>query len=863
MEEKIFDYETNWLKDRIDVKYHLKEALGGKDFGSENYESGKNLKSDLASVFIDKKFKVKKTASSLIDIENVEDLKQKLKINPFSDDSVFNNVIKLSKYCIVEKIENIGKKCEDDKYYRQMISFITTKKNSLKLKYLNEQEVNFGYISIDYEKVKFSEDYEKVGLPDGLRAENANVMEYLDKFRKSDDLEQQVMPEKINNIYYKYYIEKKFPEANEEIRWFEIKSENYYKKMFERFASKVLKNLKLQIDLNDWTYCVVFYSPPGYDVRNPENVRRYEKWCEIGGRRDPKLIQKFLFTIIMQSFKSPEVVEKYIYNKVGNMTDFSLMEYAFKNYPNGGYWIKKIVAKNKKYVEEVEGPYDKNKGEKRVEILRNITQIKNNESASLYTFDELTCNRREEDYYYEVKTEPSYYSEFYDIMVPAKKERNLVNKIKDKENFVEPENTWKTPPGALLFCLVNKMSKVVYFKKQDTNKNFVKFKKYALNSGCQFMSTFDYFIYFNKYDKESITRAKQLKIILSSKDQYPPENFIWMLDSVLNKSVKRGIEPENTPFTLSKISIKDGGKVTYEELKKFYIIVKDIDCDDMNNRMNYSFSELVSMFDFGFIEKIKNLKSPEEIKTVINLDVIIDKDDLKPKKFKVIKNFDTSYEISLKRFRKHMDDISLFSVKNIKNCIGTMFINFKNVREKNWETSRLKLVSNDLFFDNEITLLALTLFVSKSIGVKKIYLNTDLETSECDNSILFYQYIVYYLSQGGFYELTELGFFVENEREIDYYMSNIIDTDVRNFCIDNKIHLSDKDAYYKEDRYFTLSEFCQLYTERKTCPSKGFLTMLKEITNVISKNINLKIYNNLDDLSFEMVERYIKHNKQL
>ncbi len=80
IEKKIFDYETNWLKDRIDIRYQLKEALGNKDFGSKNYKSGKNLKNDLASIFVDKKFKVKKTSNSLIDEENVEDLKQKLKI---------------------------------------------------------------------------------------------------------------------------------------------------------------------------------------------------------------------------------------------------------------------------------------------------------------------------------------------------------------------------------------------------------------------------------------------------------------------------------------------------------------------------------------------------------------------------------------------------------------------------------------------------------------------------------------------------------------------------------------------------------------------------------------------------------------
>ena len=54
-------------------------------------------------------------------------------------------------------------------------------------------------------------------------------------------------------------------------------------------------------------------------------------------------------------------------------------------------------------------------------------------------------------------------------------------------------------------------------------------------------------------------------------------------------------------------------------------------------------------------------------------------------------SFDNSYEIALKRFRKNFNDITLFSLNDIKDCEGYLNINFKNVKEKNWVISRLNL----------------------------------------------------------------------------------------------------------------------------------------------------------------------------
>ena len=84
------------------------------------------------------------------------------------------------------------------------------------------------------------------------------------------------------------------------------------------------------------------------------------------------------------------------------------------------------------------GPYSKEEGEKKVKILKNTITLKKTEVAKLYPFCELVCQ--------------------YDTI-------NLEYKT-NINKYVELEDMYSPYPGSLIFCLINNLKDIVYFKKE-------------------------------------------------------------------------------------------------------------------------------------------------------------------------------------------------------------------------------------------------------------------------------------------------------------------------------------------------------------------------------------------------------------
>ena len=850
--EKIFTYNKRWLFDRDKTFNTRSEEYLRKKFNVKKSEkggviSGNLIKNNLATEV--------KTATQREVIES----------NPSKNKKLLNEIETLSDYCVLTNLYRF-KKCSERSLSRPLVAFLTTKRNSLKLKYLENQNVKFSYLCIDYDKVKFGKKKDvKLKESECTYKEGQNPINYA-KFRKSKKFK--------NNLVKKLLI----PEGNEieelipiEIspkdpdlkdpnrfdpigRYLNVCSDYYYKtEIFEFFRDQVRKKLKLEINLDDWCYCIVFpdqwcskeflteetgnsifyffnnmidefnsryFSPKELPEMPPFGREKMNNDTTKGN------VDITLLNFIISCFKSPEIAEKYIYSEIGELKDFGVVEHAFKKFPDGGYWIKKISYKKDKYIEETEGPYDEKEGEKRVRILKNIMELKDVPVAKLYKFEDLACKN--------------------DIL--------QIEGYSEIGRYVKPEDRWTPPEGPLLFCLAHRMRDVAYFSRKNLTREFKSFSDYAINSGMKFLGTPSYYIFYDPDSEKSLRKASNLRNLFNHEGVYKNDHFLWLLDAVLEKSTKRGSEPEIKPFPVSDIS-QSKDKITYEELKKLFDVIDDLDCSA--NRVGKAFEEMKKAFDFGFVETYKN--EEDSLKITINSGVVMDKTDTKPKEFRITKSYDDTHEIAIKKIRKRFNDINLVSVTEIKDCVGYLNINFKNMKDKTWDVSRLSLFNGDIFFNNEVVLIMLTLFVAKCFGVKVVLMDTRSKPTECENKILIQYYIIYYLGIGNFNKFKELGFVILEEEEYNSVMDKSRGLYLKEFFENNRIGVK----IPKELENHTISEFCREYLESKICPPKIYLNILNKISEELEKNVFLKIFNNLEDLDFNFIEKYITHVESL
>ena len=849
--KKIFEYNKRWLFDR-------KESFNGK---TEDY--------------IKRKFKIKEKstggviAGNLIKNNLAVNLKNSMRkefieSNPSKNKEVHEDILKLSDYCVLTDFHRF-QKCSETDLNRPAVAFLTTKRNSLKLKYLEKQEVKYSYISIDYDKVKFGK---KVNF---VADKELNDCEFFDKrprnyvkFRKNKEFRENVIIKNITSTQRELiqeliptHISVKDSDSKNSERYnlmknfISICNDHYYKTdIFEFFKEQVSKKLKLEINLDEWTYCIVFpdkwCSKEFVDEKSSNYVfefinsmvsefnKRYGNKTNLGdfgfssmnSETRKKNVDKELLFYVTKCFESEDIAEKYIYSEIGSLEEFSVVENGFKKFPDGGYWIKKISYRGKKYIEETEGPYDKKEGEKRVKIIENIIGLKGVPVAKLYKFSDLVCKN--------------------DLLG--------VEQSREIEEYVKMEDRWYPSEGALLFCLSHRMTDVVYFSRANLTQDFTNFSNYAINNGMKFIGSPNYFIFFDPESQKSLSKASRLRSLLNMEGTYKDSHFIWLLDSVLEKEVRRGEEPTIKPFPVSDIT-QSRDKITYNELKDLYEIIENIDC--FSNRLQLSFDQIKTAFDFGFVETYKN--EEDDLKTVINMGVVMDSSDSKPKEFRITKNYNDTFEIAIKRVRKRFNDINLVSITEIENCVGYMNINFKNMKDKTWDFSRMSLFNGDIFFNNEIVLIMLTLFVAKCLGVKTVLLDTRSNPTECENKILIQYYIIYYLGIGNFNKFKELGFEILEESEYVRIMDTVRHKNIKQYAIDMKL----KAKISNEIKDFTIAEFCRKYIQSKTCPSRGILLLLEEISEEVAKNVFLKIYNNIDLLDFSFIEKYITHNENL
>lgn len=900
--KKIFTYNIYWLRDEKTMGDTVIQKI--EDFtekGAKKLLGGKEYRD-----FLGRKGVPDYIKGSLIDNAASASLKESLRFKFFSP-NIIDQFLKTSQHCIVNDFMRYDQ-CNDERLSRPLITFITTKENADKLKYLDKQNVKFEYLSMDYTTIRFAgkDEKRKEKVLNRLKyrtqsdrfqnfvlksVEDPRTKEYffyipteLGRVRITDrdrikvrgifNKEKKVLDEnnlKIKNAerelekaklelrlnpndkgtedYIKVTEEQikglknAFNQNNEKLRQLSVTDEYtihpdyYYKKILERFKFRAENKLNVKIDLTEWSFCIVF-SPLWCDV---EHIPRSQKggldflrylvsdttdlkkvYKNFNTKENSSAIDYSLLTYLDFAFKQPKVSQAEFFDKIGELKDFNIIMRAFREFPNGGYWVKKIVKENGIFKEKTEGPYSMKDAETKVKISQNIMSLKGVKTARMFEFKELACNDN----------------------LLALEEGDAI------EKYVKVKDRFSPPPGAKLFCLIKGYTEVVFFEKQILTERFKKFSDYAINSGMNYVSIFDYLIYYNPDSTTSIRRVGELKQLLRDRDRYVEEEFLWLIDEIEGKEIKRGKEPSFKPFKILS-EYEKNGKMEYKGLMKLYKNIENYECSD--DRLTISFDNFKQAVG---TDNVFNYKDPDfNIKSEISLGIVQDDKDEKIKKFRIMKNFDGTWEIGMHRIRKRLKDIHLISVKNIQDCKGYMELKFKNLKDKTWEVSKLNLISNDDFFNNEAVLICLTLFVSKCFGVRTVVLDNSLKSTECANNILLYYYYIYYIGIGNFRSFEEIGFMIENYSEFKEVIDGIKDLKIIDFVKDNKLSVK----IPKDVSEFTLERFCKDYVTGEECFTKKNLIILNQISAYVHSKVDINIFIDLDEISFSHLLEYITY----
>jgi len=884
---KIYQYNRLWLTDEKSVPESILENLEEEFFKANvEYKSIEELKKR-------KKLKEKipnYLKGSLIGLDRSIPLKEATRFKLFGY-NILPDVLKVSQYCVPSDFIRY-KKCSDDTIYRPLFAFFTTKENALKLKYLQTQSVPYEYLAIHYQNVKYTKGNKlgdvRLEKPEGIRfktkSKNFNTLlvrndklgkyeiptmvdfEDFTKKNRRDliDLENEiaekerelldtklgkeekiVVKREIRDLRKKVLIGQNLVSSGLIKNSYILESDSYYRKMLENFRTQVKKKANIGIDLEEWSYCIVFgsqwcdsgFQPDREAIRGVNIVQgiRMSKETET----EKGFTQKYsnllfnktlkgrsidvnLLYFIEETLKQPPVVSPDLFLKPDTLDNFEIVFKAFEKYPDGGYWVKKIVKEGKRLKEEVVGPYTESEAQIQAKINRNIVTLQKGKSAIVMSFGDLVCQ---------------------DDLLEADIKMNT-------GEYVKPDDRFYLPAGARLFCLVHGTVDIVYFKKADLTEKFRKFSDYAYNSGMRFISTFDYLIYYNPEKQLSIRKTGEMKTLLEEIYNYSDSEFIWLQDAIMGREKKRGKKPILLPFKIKAETIgKD--KIDYQGLREMYKKVEKLTCGI--DRLQVSFQNFYDLFGTDFSEVYRD--RDYQVKTEINMNVVMNKQDDLGKKIKIIKEYDGNYEICMKRRRNRLTDIDLISIKDIEGCEGYMNVNFHNLKDKTWELSKLDLFSGDTFFNNEIVLMMLMMYLAKCFGVKLIKLDTRLRNTNCDNTVMYHYYHIYYLAYGSFKRFEDLGFVVNNDEKYEGILNEIKDMRLRNFVVVNKLEIG-VDKTYGE---MQISQFCKEFLEAEKCFTKENLIAINQISAHIEKEITLEIFNDLDERSFEFLEAFITH----
>ena len=352
-----------------------------------------------------------------------------------------------------------------------------------------------------------------------------------------------------------------------------------------------------------------------------------------------------------------------------NLKDFDDVINAFLKFKNGGYWVKKIDKKGLDIYEIVEGPYTKEDAQK---ISKNYLP-----KYKLQGYDK--------------------FSQFYSF-----KNLLLSDSLLNNE-----ENKWEPPDGIFIFAIAHEFLDITVYKKYNLqNKDFNKFLTYGSINNVSRVDIKNYLIFYNDKKTEAYIKAKNLYRLIKENPEITEEN----IDKIIKNYIDREQEDISVMPTYLQKYIKGCELITLSFFKKY-----SKEKDPLRTIFNH-LKECLNEKSIFFQSLDDN-----SIEISVETDLIINEKDYRPKKiYFIYNNLQEEYTFQLGNYGGD------YYIKLEKNNI---IIELPKEKKK-WNQFLITNFTSDSKFNNLQKVLALFLYICKSLGKNKLSIE-DIRSVNC------------------------------------------------------------------------------------------------------------------------------------
>ena len=374
---------------------------------------------------------------------------------------------------------------------------------------------------------------------------------------------------------------------------------------------------------------------------------------------------------------------------------------AFEKFPEGGFWIKKIIQRMGIFRETVDGPYKKVEAEKIAERWRKVFKFEDKEVAHVLQFNDLICS-------------------------PSPLE---IGKY-----------AWKPPRGSGLLCILHGFYPLIVYpvKGLEEDSSLNKFYNYTRPDGIRSQQVGDKMIFFNQYNVNSYRRKSAMKQFLENDTVgYDQEQIEWIIKKISGRNTDDLERPSLIPGYVVRLdwecspvemdffkSLAEGGGKGKSHLSKSFNKLKK--CAPEDNK-SFFFHESVRFevaeTDLLIENKMLNFEKDE--------DITMEKIRKFMKRLAIEKGSHGKYNVILTNYEGNFS----VGVYAIEKGVGRMIIHlpdedFDHLSESESMFISRKLRKNKYFTRMDING-AILLYIVKCMGVNKVWLE-DERTGACD-----------------------------------------------------------------------------------------------------------------------------------
>lgn len=519
------------------------------------------------------------------------------------------------------------------------------------------------------------------------------------------------------------------------------------------------------------------------------------------------------------------------------LSSFEQVVDAFRKYPDGGFWVKKIIQRMGIFRETVVGPYTKKEANDLAERWKKVFKYEKEEVAKVFSFSDLVCS-----------PSPSRLGEY----------------------------KWKPPMGSGMICVAMGYFPLTVYSLDEVEKSeYRKFYEYTYPDGVRSKEVREHMIFFNRFNMNSYKRkAAMEQFIRNDMEHYDKDHQRWLIQKISGKKGNDQDKPNIIPGYISRLDWEcnpveldffkefltpvSKGKVSV--ISKAYNKIKK--CAPENDKTFFFYQDI----RFEAVEVDLLIED-----NILNYgeDVSLDKIRKSMKKLVIEKGDNGKYNVLLTNYEGNFS-VGVYAIHDNK---GRMIIDLPDSDFDPLKEKETMFISRNLRKDRYFTKMdvngAILLYIVKCLGIEKVWIE-DERTGDCEceasDVSSFINPVRFLADQPSIY--ANLGFRNEKQDELEEIIEEYkkVDLPINDpwFNDPEEIKVEDPDGYdsssslesiedeedESEQETMNLADLAKMYLDRD-CTYENLCDIMWIVTEEIYQKIPNRYWLDLRGMGLE------------